>query len=410
MKFELFIANRLKAGYNMKESSNSIPSIGIAVLGMTLALVIMIFSIVIVCGFKKEISNKIYSLDAHIKITKPAYTQSSNSPALLLSDDLTEQVLSINNVKSICLIGEKPAVLKTNDSFKGVIYKGVADNFDWSYIKNALIDGRIPSDSIKGVSEVVISNHISKELNLSIGDKVPTYFIDNKIKARNSIITGIYNTDFEDFDNIFIIGIIRQIQSINQWNTNQGDYIAISCDNTGNIKQVNDNIKELLANEFYQYEATNIVDNNASYFTWLDLLDMNVVIILIIMIIVSSFTLISCLLMIVLERINMIGILKTLGTSNYSIRQIFIITTNRLIWKALILSNFIAIALCYIQDKYHIIKLNPEAYYIEYVPVDINWTYIIAFNIAVIIISYLSLLVPSHVISTIEPKKTILFE
>ncbi len=410
MKFELFIANRLKAGYNMKESSNSMPSIGIAVLGMTLALVIMIFSIVIVCGFKKEISNKIYSLDAHIKITKPAYTQSRNSPALLLSDDLTEQVLSINNVKSICLIGEKPAVLKTNDSFKGVIYKGVADNFDWSYIKNALIDGRIPSDSIKGVSEVVISNHISKELNLSIGDKVPTYFIDNKIKARNSIITGIYNTDFEDFDNIFIIGNIRQIQSINQWNTNQGDYIAVSCDNTGNIKQVNDNIKELLANEFYQYETTNIVDNNASYFTWLDLLDMNVVIILIIMIIVSSFTLISCLLMIVLERINMIGILKTLGTSNYSIRQIFIITTNRLIWKALILSNFIAIALCYIQDKYHIIKLNPEAYYIEYVPVDINWTYIIAFNIAVIIISYLSLLVPSHVISTIEPKKTILFE
>lgn len=410
MKFELFIANRLKAGYNMKESSNSMPSIGIAVLGMTLALVIMIFSIVIVCGFKKEISNKIYSLDAHIKITKPAYTQSRNSPALLLSEDLTEQVLSINNVKSICLIGEKPAVLKTNDSFKGVIYKGVADNFDWSYIKNALIDGRIPSDSIKGVSEVVISNHISKELNLSIGDKVPTYFIDNKIKARNSIITGIYNTDFEDFDNIFIIGNIRQIQSINQWNTNQGDYIAVSCDNTGNIKQVNDNIKELLANEFYQYEATNIVDNNASYFTWLDLLDMNVVIILIIMIIVSSFTLISCLLMIVLERINMIGILKTLGTSNYSIRQIFIITTNRLIWKALILSNFIAIALCYIQDKYHIIKLNPEAYYIEYVPVDINWTYIIAFNIAVIIISYLSLLVPSHVISTIEPKKTILFE
>lgn len=410
MKFELFIANRLKAGYNMKESSNSMPSIGIAVLGMTLALVIMIFSIVIVCGFKKEISNKIYSLDAHIKITKPAYTQSRNSPALLLSDDLTEQVLSINNVKSICLIGEKPAVLKTNDSFKGVIYKGVADNFDWSYIQNALIDGRIPSDSIKGVSEVVISNHISKELNLSIGDKVPTYFIDNKIKARNSIITGIYNTDFEDFDNIFIIGNIRQIQSINQWNTNQGDYIAVSCDNTGNIKQVNDNIKELLANEFYQYEATNIVDNNASYFTWLDLLDMNVVIILIIMIIVSSFTLISCLLMIVLERINMIGILKTLGTSNYSIRQIFIITTNRLIWKALILSNFIAIALCYIQDKYHIIKLNPEAYYIEYVPVDINWTYIIAFNIAVIIISYLSLLVPSHVISTIEPKKTILFE
>ena len=410
MKFELFIANRLKAGYNMKESSNSMPSIGIAVLGMTLALVIMIFSIVIVCGFKKEISNKIYSLDAHIKITKPAYTQSRNSPALLLSEDLTEQVLSINNVKSICLIGEKPAVLKTNDSFKGVIYKGVADNFDWSYIKNTLIDGRIPSDSIKGVSEVVISNHISKELNLSIGDKVPTYFIDNKIKARNSIITGIYNTDFEDFDNIFIIGNIRQIQSINQWNTNQGDYIAVSCDNTGNIKQVNDNIKELLANEFYQYEATNIVDNNASYFTWLDLLDMNVVIILMIMIIVSSFTLISCLLMIVLERINMIGILKTLGTSNYSIRQIFIITTNRLIWKALILSNFIAIALCYIQDKYHIIKLNPEAYYIEYVPVDINWTYIIAFNIAVIIISYLSLLVPSHVISTIEPKKTILFE
>lgn len=419
MKFELFIARKLSVGADENNISTSTPILNIAVLGIVLAIVIMILSITIVCGFKKEISNKIYDLDSHIKIslTASSILQGNNSKINtvdilpLLSD-------SMKFISSLELMAEKPAIIKTDNDFKGIIYRGVNKDYNWSYINKNLITGRVPSisDSIS-VSEIVISQSIANQLDLKQGDKILTYFIDDKIKVRNSTIVGIFNTDFEDFDNSIILGNINVIQQINGWLPTEGSYIGINSNNLDNLENdaysiysniIKASYKEENSNKIYK--VTNTKETNISYFAWLDLLDMNVAIILLLMIAVSSFTLIAGLLIIVLKRINMIGILKALGASNNSIRSIFILLTQKLILRALIIGNLIGFTLALIQKYFHIIKLNPEAYYMSYVPIDINWLYLIALNIGIVIIAYITLLLPSYIISTIKPSKSIRFE
>lgn len=411
MKLEFFIANRLKTGSQEGTDNSTKPSLNIAVCGMTLAIIIMILSITIVCGFKKEISNKIYNFDSHIKVRITESPYSSNSTTISITNTLNELLQNQENIKTYSLISEKPAIIKTDSNFKGVIFKGVDNNYEWEYIKNSLTNGTIPNNSADATtSEIIISQHIANQLNLNTGDKIATYFIGEKIKVRNVIISGIYNTNLEDYDKVYILGRIELLQNINRWNNNQGDYIGITCYNTDDINTTSKNLNETLNNTSYQYNITSITNNNASYFTWLELLDMNVIIIIIIMLLVSIFTLISGMLMIVLERINMIGIMETLGASNNMIRQIFIHLTNKLILRSLIIGNLIGIGLSLLQQEFHIIKLNPEAYYIDYVPIEIKWWLIIGLNIGIIIISYISLLAPSHIISKIEPNKSIRFE
>lgn len=406
MNFEFFLANKLKTGGADGESKSATPSLNIAVIGMTLAIVIMILSINIISGFKNEISNKIYGLDSHLRVPSNNIL-SENSLSESLIDSL--QLFEGNNIYSIYKIAEKPAILKTNVDFKGVLYRGVDNDYDWKYIQQSIIEGVIPNDSLN-ISDVVISKKIANSLNLKVGQKLPTYFIDNKVKVRNCSIVGIYNTNFEEFDNNYIIGNIKQIQSINNWNEDRADYIGIKCINVSKIDEVGYSIYSQLNNDFPKYTVQNTYTQNGQFFTWLQLLDMNVIIIIVIMLLVTSFTLISSMLMIVLERINMIGILKAMGAENKSIRKIFIYITNKLIIKSLLIGNIIAIGLSYLQYKLHFISLDPEAYYIDFVPVSIDWIMIILLNFGVILVSYITLLAPSHIITKIEPSKSIRFE
>ena len=275
-------------------------------------------------------------------------------------------------------------------------------------MNQSLVEGRTPlqSDSLG----VILSKNIASQLGLSVDDKIMAYFIDDNVKVRNLLITGIYNTDLEDYDKAYIMGNISLIQGVNKWENTEGDYISVICKHTEDIIDVACDIDESLKDGNEICEVTTIEGNNKSYFTWLELLDMNVIIIIVIMLLVSSFTLISGLLMIVLERINMVGLLKTMGAENKSIQKIFIYLTNKLIIKSLIIGNVIGIGVSLIQEKFHIIKLNPEAYYIDYVPIEINWWLMLLLNVGIIVISYMSLLAPSHIISKIEPTKSIRFE
>ncbi len=420
MKTELFIASRLKLGNSNTEKSSN-PSLNIAVAGMVLAMVIMILSLTIVCGFKKEITNKIYQLDSHIKITNAAVPYISDDIFTVDYDEISpviqNNLSSLKNISSVSLIAEKPSILKTSSDFKGVVYKGVDENFDWSYINSCLVTGRIPSSKdASAINEILISDKISKELGLKVDDKILTYFIDKSVKVRNSKIVGIFKTDFDEYDKTYILGNIAQIQSVNGWTASKGTYVGVNLSNLNNINNESYKLYTLLSNAVYDkglstlYNVTNTTRNNLSYFAWLDLLDMNVIIILILMAFVSAFTLISGLLMIILERINMIGVLKTFGATNYSIRKIFIYLTHKLIFKSIIWGNIIGIGLTLLQKYFHIIKLDAEAYYIPYVPVDLNWTSIILLNIGVLIISYITLIFPSMIISSIKPSKTIRFE
>ncbi|MDD7342273.1 MAG: ABC transporter permease, partial [Bacteroidales bacterium] len=314
------------------------------------------------------------------------------------------------------LTADKPAILKTDSDFKGIVYRGVDDGFDWSYIKSHLTGGRLPRISSDALNEVVISKTIANQLGLKVGDKILTYFIDSKVKVRNPHIVGIFNTDFDHFDKQVMMGNIALIQQVNGWNSYVGNYVGIDMANTGTVREESYSLFKTLALWTYEkggdtlYNVTNTQDNNKSFFTWLGMLNMNVAIILILMMVVSGFTLVSALLMIVLERIRLVGLLKAMGATNGSVRRIFIYLTQKLIIKALIAGNAVGLGLALLQQNFHIVRLNPEAYYMPYVPIEINATSLVALNVAIVVISYITLLGPSYIVSSIKPTSTMKFE
>lgn len=417
MGFELFIARRLKLGKNANAGS---PGMTIALIGVVLAVVVMILSIAIVMGFKNEITGKIYSLDSHIKVSNAALGLDDNY-STVSGMEVREALKSypdfLSKIQSVALIADKPAILKTDSEFRGVEYRGVDKGFDWTYLESRLVDGRVPCIAdTANVSEVMISQSVASMLKLKVGDKILTYFIDNKVKVRNSHIVGIFSTDFESFDKSIIVGNIALIQQVNGWNGDIGNFVGVNMRDTDNLGQDSYSLYTLLAGDCYAkanktlYTVSHTRNNNMAFFSWLSMLDMNVIVILVLMLIVSGFTLISALLMIILERVRMIGTLKAMGANNGSVRRIFIYLTQKLIFKALVIGDVIGIGLALAQQYFHIVKLNAEVYYMPYVPVSLNLGVLLILNVVVIVASFVTLLGPSYVVSTIKPASTMRFD
>ena len=420
MRFELFISQKLRLGKGDEKSTS--PSLTVAIIGIVLAVVVMILTLVIVTGFKKELTDKVYSLDSHIKITKSSIGSDEGDVDVINYNDISAAINKNeelkNKVNTICLHAVKSAMLKTDENFKVVEFKGVDKNFDWNYLGSHLVQGRLPQyNNDEGANETLVSRLIANELGLKAGDRVLTYFFtDGKVKVRKTNISGIYNTDFDRFDNLYIIGDIQTIQSICKWGVDEGNYVGVD------LKSINDNLDDIAYGVYKsvieynlnlndnQYYVTHTKNANIQFFAWLDMLDINVVIILVLMFIVAAFTLISALLMIVLDRIKMIGTLKALGASNGSIRRIFIYLTSKLIFKSLIIANVLGIGLALLQQHLHIVKLNAEAYYMPYVPININITTIVLLNIGILVVSYITLLGPSYIVSSIKPSTTMHYE
>ena len=417
MNYHFFIAQRLKLGKDVKQAT---PSLNVALVGIVLAIVVMILSVAVVMGFKKEISTKVYQLDAHLKVSNAAIGLDDNYSTInaqpiyqaIMADEEFKPLVS-----SMCLIADQPAILKTDTDFEGIVYRGVDDGYDWQYLQDNLVEGRVPLiTDTADVNEVVISKSLADKLLLKCGDHVYTYFIQQKVKVRNAHIVGIVNTDFDNFDKAIIVGNIRQIQGINDWTADVGHYVGVNLKDVSHVKEDAYRLYTLLARHTYLtnnntlHGVTNTRQNNISFFAWLQMLDMNVVIILVLMAIVSGFTLIAAMLMIVLERIRMIGMLKALGASNNGIRNIFIFLTGKLILKALLWGNVIGLGLALLQKWFHIVKLDSSSYYMPFVPIDLSPTAWIMLNVGIIIVSYITLLGPSYIISTIRPTATMRFE
>lgn len=417
MNYEVFIAQRLKLGGGVGRGSLSL---NIALAGITLAIVVMILSITVMMGFRNEISNKIYCLDPHIKVSNAVLgidDKYATISALDAFQAIENDSVYKGKILSMTLIADKPAILKTDEDFKGIQYRGVDNDFDWSYLRSHLVGGRTPQigDSA-GINEIVISRIIAQQLRLKVGDKVLTYFIDDKVKVRNSRVVGIFNTDLDAFDKSLILGDIRLIQQVNGWDKFTGNFIGIYLKDVSNVKNDAYQLYSLLAADTYNrqtstlFNVTQTHDYNLAFFSWLNMLDTNVVIILVLMLIVTAFTLVSALLMIVLERIRMVGLLKALGATDGSIRRIFIFLTGKLILQAIVLGNIIGLGLALIQKYLHLVKLDPEAYYMPFVPIHIDWMAILMLNIGILVISYLTLIGPSYIISSIKPSSSMRFE
>lgn len=414
MRFELFFIKKLHLYRTGKSAESSAFTLKIATFGIALAIIIMIASIAIVSGFKSTIINKISQLEPHIELRTGEY-QATNASAdsISLSPELIQAINSqTGDIKSASLVAESPCIVKTKDDFNGMVLKGVTEKLDSTFLSGCITEGTY---NVSG-NNIIISKHIADKIKIATSNKISVFFIkDGKIKQRRLTVAGIYNTDFEDFDKAIIIGDIKIVQSVNSWNNDTGTSIDIFCNDINEAGTVRENIASSLLKSLYAqnsdkvYQLSTIRENNSTYFAWLDLLDTNIVVILILMTIVSCFSLIAGLLIVVLNRINMIGILKSLGADNRCIRTIFIYLAEKIILRAMVIGNAAGLLLIMLQKHFHIIGLDASTYYMSYVPVEIN-IWLLVLNIGILIVSTAALIGPSYIIASITPAKTIKFE
>ncbi len=415
MNLELFIAKRIH--FN-KQGSKSVsrPAVRVAILGIALGLAVMIITVSIVVGFKHEIRNKVIAFGSHIQITNFDSNETFERKSVSISDSLIIALSKIEGVRHIQRFATKPGIIKTDQDVQGVVLKGIDNKFDWEFYKPNLIEGDTIafSDSVAS-KQVLISKYLANLLHLKVGDSFLTYFMqDESVRARKFTIAGIYNTNFTEYDKQFILTDIRQIQQLNNWGNNQVSGLEVLINNYEKLDDVANKIYYKVANVIQEdgtaMQARTIEELNPQLFSWLSMLDRNVVIILFLMLVVAGFNMISGLLILILERTNMIGILKAMGAKDWSVRKIFLYHSLFLIGKGMLWGNILGLGLIAIQYFTHIIPLDSSIYYVSYVPVEVNFLHIILLNIGTFICSVLMLLLPSIIISKILPVKSIKFE
>lgn len=414
MNLELFIARKIH--FNKEEGKQATPpAVRIAMIGIALGLAVMMLSIAIIVGFKQEVSGKVAGFGSHIQITNFDTNNSYETKAVAVSDSLLTALRNFSGVKHVETYATKWGILKTDTDFQGVVLKGIDNDFDWSFFNKNMKEGTaFTLDSVKTGTDVIISQYLCDLLGLKLGDSFLTYFMQDDVRARRFTITGIYNTGFQDYDKLFVIADIRQIRRLNGWEKDEVSGIELQVTNYDKIDQTAEELYFYMAemqdrhgNTFY---TRSIKELNPMIFSWLEVLDMNVVVILILMMAVAGFAMISGLIIIILERTNMIGILKALGQNNTSIRKIFLYISFFLIGKGMLWGNAIGLILCFIQYQFGIIKLDPATYYMDTVPISLSLSSFILLNIGALTAAMLMMLGPSYVITKIAPARSIRFE
>lgn len=415
MNTEFFIAQRIYKGDKKSEKRVSSPAVKIAISGIALGLAIMIVSVCIIIGFKKQIREKVIGFGSHIQIVSLGNNTEYEENAIAVSDTLRAMLLGNPEVTHIQEFITKPGIIKTDEDFLGVVLKGVADDYDWSFFEKNIVEGGIiDANDTTGVNQVIISRSIANKLHLELGGKFTTYFVQEPVRARQFVIKGIYETNFEDYDKLYVVTNSKVLSSLNGWDSGVYSGIELLVRNYGKLDQTTQDLffdlasyHDRFGNRLY---ARSIKDINPMIFNWLNLLDMNVWVILVLMILVSGFTMISGLLIIILERTNMIGMLKSMGASDFSIRKVFLYLSGFLIGQGMVWGNVIGLVFCFLQLKFQIFKLDPATYYLSAVPVELNPWYILLLNAGTLAVSLLMMIGPSFLVARITPAKSIKFE
>jgi lipoprotein-releasing system permease protein len=413
LNVEYFIAKRIHFQQGKKNVSR--PAVRIATIGIALGLAVMLISVCVVIGFKSQIENKIIGFGGHIQITNFDNNNTYEMNPIKMDAALIQKIRQIPGVVHVQRFATKPGIIKTDNEFQGIILKGIDKDFDWNFFRSNLLEGNIlnvGSDTLK--NEILLSKKLSDLLGLKLGDELFMYFIQDQVRARKFKIVGIYSTNFVDYDQLFVLTDIRQVQRLNNWDSASFGGLEVLIDNFDKIDERGEAVYEATANIFSKdgnaYYTQTIKQLNPQIFSWLDLLDMNVWVILLLMLSVAGFNMISGLLILILERTNMIGILKSLGATNWSVRKIFLYHSFFLIAKGMFWGNLIGLSICAFQYFMGIIPLDPEAYYVASVPVAFPWGYIVLLNIGTFVASILMMIAPSYLITKISPAKIIRYE
>lgn len=411
MNLEYFIAKRLIAAKDNK-SSISAPIIKIAISAIAIGMIMMIVSVATGIGLQQKIREKISAFNGHIII---ANYDNNQSDATLVpvskSQKFYPKFSSVPEVSHVQAVASKAGIIRTAEAFEGIVFKGVGTDYKWDNIKEYLISGRLPNLAASLNSEVLISQFLANRLKLKVGDEFNTFFMkegQNKLpNIRRFKIVGIFNSGFQEFDATYVLGDIRHIQRINKWKPDQVGAFEVFVNDFDNISAIGEQVYEHTGSTL---DSQTIVEKYNYIFEWLQLFDFNIVVILIVMILVATINMVVALLVLILERTQMIGILKAIGASNWLIRKMFLYNASYLIFRGLFWGNLIGVTILLVQKYFGIVKLNPENYYVNQAPVDINIVYIILLNVLTVGVCFLVLLIPSYIITKITPVKAIRFD
>ena len=406
LSFASFIAGRITLKSNRTFSKLIVR---IAIIGITLGLGVMTLSVAIVRGFKQEITEKVRGFDGDIKVVKYDLNNSYENSAFNTDDTLFNAVKSNPLFTRIMPFATKSGIIKANGEIEGILLKGVDKTYDWSFYKKNLVAGNVIdfSDTVKSKQQLMISDVIAHRLKLKVGDKLLMYYVQVPFERRPFKVTGIFNTSIEDIDKTYVIGDLSLIRRLNDWDENiiggyeihTADFDRLNAD-----ARVIDNLLPV------RLKAYTVAESYPTIFEWLPLLDINTRIILGLMLIVAVINMISALLIMILERTAMIGIFKAMGAADWNIQKIFLLNASYLIGLGLLFGNIFGLGFCLVQSSTHFFKLDPESYYMAFVPIQINWLDVVALNVGTMIICLLVLIIPSMLVSRISPVRAIRFK
>lgn len=411
---ETFIARRL---YKSEQGSRNVsrPAVFIAQLGVALGLAVMLVTIAVSFGFKHEVRDKAVGFSSHLHISNYESAQSYEALPVAADSALWHTLTAMPEVSHVQRYATKAGVFRTDDDFMGYVLKGVGEDYDLSFYAKYLQEGELPqfSDSVAS-GKILISREIASKLQLGVGDRVDSYFLQGNMRARRYTVAGIYQTGFSEYDRVFALTDLKAVQALNRWEPDQVTGVEVMLTGFDEVEPMNWELGSLLdrTQDSYgeQYFVQSVTDLNPGLFAWLDVLDMNVLLILVLMVGVAAFTMISGLLILIIERTQFIGVLKALGASNGMVRKTFLYLAMLIIGKGMLWGNVVGLALCALQKFTRLVTLNPQDYYLDCVPIEFNWPLIVTVNVVMFVLSVLILIVPSHLISRIYPTKAMRFE
>lgn len=403
-----YIARRLYFSQSTTgTSSEARPAVRVALWGMLIGVLVMVITLCVVVGFKRTIADKVAGFGAHIQVVNYDNNNTYELRPIYVDDSLVSKIASLPNVASVQPFYTKPGIVKTDDAFQGVVVKGTDY---WNFFRDNLQHGVLPTSP----NEAIISDEQARLLNLHLGETFLCYFIDEKVRVRKLTISGIYRTGFSEYDELFVVTRPEVVRQLNGWSERESSGLEIMVRDFRQLEATTDRVYFATANRLDEQGnalyTQNLIQLNPQIFAWLNLLDMNVIVIIILMLAVSGFSIISGLIILILDSITLIGTLKALGASNGFIRSIFVQQTCMLVGRGLLWGNFIGLGLCALQYALHIIPLDAATYYVDYVPIVFPWLGIIALNIGIVLVSFLVLLAPSAIVARISPVDVMRFE
>ena len=400
------IAQRLYfSDENHQRSSR--PAVRVALGGIIIGVLVMIVAMSVVVGFKQEITQKVAGFGSHIQVVNFDNNSTYEMQPIYVSDSLLQTIRAIEHVTHVSTFASKPGIIKTDSAFQGIIFKGTDY---WTYFEQNIVEGTLPTEA----NEVLLSTELAKQLQLHVGDNFLCYFVQDDLRVRRLYITGLYNTCMSEMDKVFVLGDIALVRQLNAWKENQVSGIEVLVDDLRQLENTTHDVYFQTANRLDEngnaLYTQNLQQLNPNIFGWLDLLDMNVVIIIILMLCVSGFSIVTGLIILILDSVQLIGTLKALGADNQFVRRIFIYQAIMLIGKGMLWGNAIGLVLCALQYFTRAIPLDAASYYVSYVPMAFPWIGWVLLNIGTLLVSWLILLAPSAIITQISPAKVMHFE